>query len=124
MFYGFLISLFVILCIILILTILIQKSKGSIGIGNLGGSSQMIFGGSGGQDFFQKTTWVLGILFMAGSLVLALMKSSSIRTSRYLSKAAPVQVAPAQQPVAEPQAPVAEPVAPAQEQPATPAAAQ
>lgn len=86
MLYGFLIALFVILCVVLILIILIQKSKGSIGIGNLGGSSQMIFGGSGGQDFFQKTTWALGALFMGGSLALALMKSSSIRTSRYLNR--------------------------------------
>ena len=46
-----------------------------MGIGSIGGGTQMIFGGSGGQDIFQKTTWILGGLFMAGSLILALMKS-------------------------------------------------
>lgn len=46
-----------------------------MGIGSIGGGNQMLFGGSGGQDVFQKATWILGSLFMAGSLVLALMKS-------------------------------------------------
>lgn len=46
-----------------------------MGIGSIGGGNQMIFGASGGQDMFQKATWVLGGLFMVGSLLLALMKS-------------------------------------------------
>jgi len=112
MLYGLLITLFIILCIFLVLIILVQKSKGSIGIGSMGGSSQLIFGGSGGQDFFQKATWVLGALFMAGSLVLALMKSSSLITSRYLSKAPvvaqqmPVEAAPMPTPAPAPETPI------------------
>lgn len=77
MLYGILVFLFVILCITLILLILIQKGKSSIGLGSLGGGTQLLFGGSGGQDFFQKTTWVLGALFMAGSLFLAILKKPS-----------------------------------------------
>lgn len=73
MLYGLLVALFVFICFLLVLLILIQKGKSSIGLGNLGGSSQMLFGGSGGQDLFQKITWVLGTLFMAGSLLLAMM---------------------------------------------------
>ena len=46
-----------------------------MGLGNMGGGAQMLFGGSGGQDLFQKITWILGTIFMAGSLILALMKS-------------------------------------------------
>ncbi len=76
MLYGLLLSLFIINCLFLILIILIQQGKGNMGLGNLGGGAQMLFGGSGGQDIFQKITWVLATIFMAGSLLLALMKSS------------------------------------------------
>ena len=48
-----------------------------MGLGSLGGGSQMLFGGSGGQDVFQKATWVMGAIFMIGSLGLALMKKPS-----------------------------------------------
>lgn len=84
MLYGLLVSLFTISCFMLILLILIQKGKGSMGLGNLGGSAQMLFGGSGGQDLFQKVTWGLGAFFMFGSLVLALMKTQNYNKSRYL----------------------------------------
>lgn len=77
MLYGFLITLFIISCLLLILLILIQKGKSSLGLGSLGGGSQMLFGGSGGQDLFQKVTWGLGAFFMIGSLVLAIMKKPS-----------------------------------------------
>lgn len=72
--FSFLVSLFILLCLVLILLVLVQKGKSSMGIGALGGGTQMLFGGSGGQDLFQKTTWVLGAIFMLGSLGLALMK--------------------------------------------------
>jgi preprotein translocase subunit SecG len=75
MLYGLFLSFYFIICILLILTVLIQKSKGSMGLGSIGGGAQTLFGGSGGQDVFQKITWILGGLFMAGSLLLALMKS-------------------------------------------------
>lgn len=55
-----------------------------MGLGNMGGGAQMLFGGSGGQDLFQKITWVLGALFMAGSLFLALMKSQTLVGTRYM----------------------------------------
>lgn len=83
MLYGFLISIFVIVCLFLILVILMQQSKGGFGLGSLGGSAQLLFGGSGGQDILQKTTWVLVALFMSGSLVLALMRSAQRDTNRY-----------------------------------------
>lgn len=75
MMYGLFITLFVMLCFLLMLMIIIQKSKGSLGLGNVGGGMQMLFGGSGGQTLFQKVTWILGALFMASSLGLALYKS-------------------------------------------------
>lgn len=84
MLYGLLLTFYILTCILLILIILIQKSKSSVGFG-LGSGSQMLFGGSGGQDLFQKITWVLGITFMAMSLFLSLMKSEQSRTLQKVS---------------------------------------
>ena len=74
MIYGLLLTLFVIVALLLILFILIQQGKSSMGMGGLGGSTQMLFGGSGGQDIFQKITWVLGAIFMLGSFWLSLTR--------------------------------------------------
>lgn len=81
---GFLTSLLFIDGILLILLILVQKSKGSMGLGALGGGAQMLFGGSGGQDLFQKMTWVLGGIFMLGSLLLSLAKTNSMQEGSLL----------------------------------------
>ena len=84
MIFGLLVTLFVINCLLLLLIILIQKGKGSMGLGNLGGGTQLLFGGSGGQDLFQKITWILGAIFMFGSLGLSIMKTKQSQSSRYL----------------------------------------
>jgi len=84
--YGLLVTLYILICVILVLLVLIQKGKGSMGLGAFGGGTQMLFGGSGGQDLFQKITWGLGGVFLMGSLLLALMKSSQISTSKYISQ--------------------------------------
>lgn len=62
-----------------------QKGKGGLGLGGLGGGAQMIFGGGGGQDLFQKITWVLGSIFMAGAMILSLMKSTEHKKFRYVN---------------------------------------
>jgi preprotein translocase subunit SecG len=72
---GFFTTLLFLNGILLIFIILMQKSKGSMGMSALGGSTQILFGGSGGQDLFQKVTWVMGAIFMIGSLMLAILKS-------------------------------------------------
>jgi protein translocase SecG subunit len=86
MLFGFVLFLFMLVCILLVLFILIQKGSSSMGLGNLGGSNLMLFGGSGGQDVLQKITWVLGFIFMAGSLTLAILKTKQVHSSRYLNK--------------------------------------
>jgi len=86
MLFGLLLSVYVFVCIMLILMILVQKGKGSMGIGNLGGGTQMLFGGSGGQDIFQKITWGLGVIFVGGSLLLSIMKTHNYQSSRYISQ--------------------------------------
>ena len=82
---GLLTIIFAFVCILLIPLILIQKGKGSVVLGSLGGGTQILFGGSGGQDLFQKITWVLGAIFMFGSLALSIMKTQDYRSSRYLN---------------------------------------
>lgn len=69
----------------MIFIILLQKSKGSLGIiGSAGSGAQMLFGGTGGQDIFQKITWTFVACFLGGSLVLALLKNSAVGESRFL----------------------------------------
>jgi preprotein translocase subunit SecG len=82
---GFLTTLYVFSLLLLILLVLIQKGKGSMGLGQLGGGSQMLFGGSGGQDLFQKITWVLGFILMAGSVGISMLKVREFKSSHYLS---------------------------------------
>jgi len=85
MLYGLLLTLYLINCLFLVLIILMQKGKSSLGLGGLGGGAQMLFGGSGGQDLFQKITWVLGSIFVIGSMFLSLMKSTEHKKFRYLA---------------------------------------
>lgn len=78
---GFFIFLFVVLSLFLVLFVLIQPGKGDMGLGSLGRGSQMLFGGSGGQDFFQKATWFMGAIFMAGALALSIYKTKENESS-------------------------------------------
>lgn len=84
MLFGLLSFLFALGAILMILLILIQKGKGSLGLGNLGGGNQMLFGGSGGQDVFQKTTWILGAILIFGSLGLAIWKAKQTGSTAIL----------------------------------------
>lgn len=81
---GFLNVLFVILCFFIIFIVLLQKSKGSLGLVGSIGSASILLGGSGGQDVFQKMTWIAVALFMGGSLGLAILKNRSAKEARYL----------------------------------------
>lgn len=114
---GLLTTLLVIDGLLLVLFILIQKGKGDMGLGAFGGGAQTLFGGSGGQDIFQKITWVLGGLFMAGSLGLSIMKSKGTVFSNVVSNAStrnlpisrPVEQGQQSSPVQQ-QAPINQPV--------------
>ncbi len=89
---AILMFLLIVLSLFLGLFILIQQGKGDMGLGGLGGGSQTLFGGSGGQDFFQKSTWVMGLIFMAICLVLTVWKDSESHLKGY-QKPQPVSVA-------------------------------
>ena len=79
-----LIFLYGILCVLIVLMVLIQRGKGSMGLGNMGGGNQALFGSSGGQDIFQKITWICCVLLLSGSLTLAILKGKYRSTSSYL----------------------------------------
>lgn len=120
MLYGILIALFIILCLLLIFIILLQKGKSSIGLGSLGGGSQLLFGGSGGQDVLQKATWIMGALFMSGSLFLALLKKPTV--SQVLERLQAQEIAAQKAAVPVPPAQPTQPTKPAEPTPpATPA---
>ena len=94
-------TLFIILCLILSLFIYIQQGKGDMGLGAIGGASQTLFGGSGGQDFFEKATWTMGALFMFGALGISILRTnaSESRLGNFQAQAPTEQQAP-RQPVA------------------------
>ncbi len=75
MLFELLMSVFTIVCFLLVFIIFVQKGKGSMGLGSVGGGTQMLFGGSGGQDIFQKVTWVFIGIYLFGSLGLGIYKS-------------------------------------------------
>lgn len=92
-------TLFIILCVFLALFIFIQHGKGDMGLGSLGAGSQILFGGSGGQDFFEKATWVMGLLFIFGSLGLAILKTKVKDETRLTGYQAPITSKLNQQPI-------------------------
>lgn len=54
-----------------------QSGKGAEISATFGGSSQTVFGSSGGANFFTKLTFTLAVIFMATSLTLTLMSAKS-----------------------------------------------
>lgn len=103
---GFVMFLFVILSFLLILFILIQQGKGDMGLGSLGRGTQTLFGGSGGQDFFEKATWTMGALFMVGALTITILRTKHAEVSRLADYRAPLTKQENKQTASLPKAPV------------------
>ena len=74
---GFVMVLFVILCVLLIIIILMQSDKSS-GMGLLGGSSQSTFGSST-ADVITKITAVMVGIFLVGSLGISALESIKMK---------------------------------------------
>jgi preprotein translocase subunit SecG len=66
----------IILCVFIVLVVLIQQGKGAEISASFGGSSQTVFGSSGGANFFTMFTGVCAALFMTTSIFLATQGSS------------------------------------------------
>ncbi len=59
--------------VLLVIAVLLQSGKGAEISANFGGSSQTVFGSSGGANFFQKMTYGLAGVFMLTSLTLTIL---------------------------------------------------
>ncbi len=68
----FLLILHITVTILLVISVLLQESKGGGLSGVFGGGGQSVFGGQGANEFMTKVTSVLAILFMLTSLLLAM----------------------------------------------------
>lgn len=82
--FGILITLHVFICIALIISILLQSSKGGGLAGAFGGSGAngAVFGGRGAATFLSKATTVLAILFFVSSITLSFTVSGTRGVSR------------------------------------------
>ena len=68
----FLFILFLLVCVLMTITILLQSSKGGGLAGTFGGSSMgTVFGGRGAATFLSKTTTILAILFLLMAFLLS-----------------------------------------------------
>ncbi len=86
--YGFLLTLFIIVCFALIVSILLQSSKGG-GLagafgGGGGGDMSAVFGGRGAANFLSKTTTWLATLFLGISLALSFLNRGATAENQSL----------------------------------------
>lgn len=66
--------------VLLVITVLLQSGKGAEISASFGGSSQTVFGASGGANFFQKLTYTLAAIFMITSLTLTILPGRTKRS--------------------------------------------
>ena len=78
--YSILIVVYVIVCILLVLTVLLQQGKGAE-IGAVFGSSDTIFGSAGPASFLHKITAGLAVAFMVFALVLTYLSAHRVEDS-------------------------------------------
>ena len=111
-------AIYVLVCIIMQLSVLLQQGKGGdIASAFGGGSSQAAFGARTGATVLSKITTGAAVLFMIGALALSIIGQ---RGPGSLVSGTPAPKAPATTPAQQKPATPA-PSAPAQQKPATPA---
>ncbi len=86
-------ALQIISCVLLVVIILIQGGENVDMAAAFGGSSQAAFGPRGAVTTLAKITWVLGFVFMATSVTLAIWATKA--TSNSVMQNAPIQTQPA-----------------------------
>jgi preprotein translocase subunit SecG len=79
--WSVILAVHIILCVFLIIVILLQSGKGSDIGAAFGGSSQTVFGASGGATFLSKLTTMVAIGFLVTCLTLAFMSSRRHQSS-------------------------------------------
>ena len=89
-------GVYIVACLLLILVVLLQQGKGGdIAAAFGGGGTQAAFGARAGASLLTRVTTVLGALFMAGSLLLAIIGQrgpGSVLGGLDAPEAAPVEV--------------------------------
>jgi preprotein translocase subunit SecG len=75
--FTFLLMVHVTICVLLVISVLLQAGKGGglAGSFGAGGGGQALFGGRGAGTFLTKATVVLGALFFVSSVGLAFLSS-------------------------------------------------
>ena len=109
--YYFVETIYVIVCLVLLLVILLQQGKGDMGSAFGGGGSQAAFGARSGATLLTKATTVCAVLFMVGALILAIMGQ---RGPRSLVSGTAAPPAATQQKAPTPAVPTPQTPAPAQ----------
>lgn len=72
--YGLVITIFIMVCVLQVIAVLLQSSKGGGLAGAFGGGGMgAVFGGRGAATFLSKVTSVLAALFMLLALWLGIM---------------------------------------------------
>jgi preprotein translocase subunit SecG len=86
--YTILLVIHVLICISLVISVLLQSSKGGGLGGAFGGTTETLFGGSGASSFLKKATKVLGVSFMVCSILLALSTTpqKTVKASKGVSE--------------------------------------
>src|SRR3954463_6586350 len=85
-------------CVLLVLVVLIQSGKGAEISASFGGSSQTVFGSSGGANFFTRFTATAAAIFMMTSIGLTVMGSQNKKS--LFEGAAPAPITRPAQPAA------------------------
>jgi preprotein translocase subunit SecG len=85
----FLVTLHVVICVLLVITVLLQFGKGAEmgAVMGGGGASQAVFSSSAKGNFMTKLTAILAIGFMVNSIVLTTMKSRDAKKSLFDNEA-------------------------------------
>ena len=80
--YLFVVALHVILCVFMVLIILLQPSKGEMGVAfGGGGGGNGVFGPRGPASILQRMTTVVAVMFMATSVTLALYSNQKMQNT-------------------------------------------
>jgi len=115
--YSMLMGFYVVICFGLIISVLLQSSKGEglAGAFGGGGASGAVFGGRGAANVLSRATTVLAIIFMLMAIVLSFMGPGSATMRSGASAVQKSATQPAPTPAAT-DVPGTQPVTPAQEE--------
>jgi protein translocase SecG subunit len=86
MLYGIGVFFFCLVALLVIFFVSMQKSQGGIFGGQSSQDSTIVFGGSGGSEFMQRATWILGFTLILGTLVLSIYKTRTYQNRDIISR--------------------------------------